>query len=596
MRVLSLFCLLFSITTTAQNYLKELKPDIQSLIDQGEACLKAKKSDCNIAFEKALSLAEKEKDSTLAMTHYVIGLSHSRYGKLPVFLEYLNKGLSLTQGENHPTVTSAILRKKVYAFARMGPIDSILPTSEVAMKWAKESNDNQTIAEVYIQRADLLHRLGNSNEALQLLREAKPFADKANIQRQKAGIVFTMGNIYLSNYDFEEARATLEESMTISKGDDEMYYLSLVNWSLAMIALVQPQPVVEKLPEAVTFFKGRNLEWTAKTHLSHAHSKLENYKESIMLSEQCLAAAQQIYDPTLISLNNRILAKGYIETNQAGKAVSYAEKAYTYESEKGAIDEQVLGSLILYGFALGKSGQKDKAYDVWEHMPKLIDSVGFTVKQREIKKWQELYETEKKEAQIAIQEKNIALLEEKETSSKLQKGLLAAGLLAVLGVLSGLWVRFRESKKRAALEREKLDAEIQYKQKELTTHALHLAKKNEILVDLKSKVEQMEGGCETRDIINTINFDLKDEASWEHFTQYFEKVHTDFGVNVKNKYPDVTTNELRLMALLRMNLNNKEIANILNITADGVKKARYRLRKKMNLASDDSLETAVLKV
>lgn len=83
MRVLTIFCVLFSVTITAQNYLKELDPDIQSFIDEGEACLKEKKSDCNIVFEQALELAEKEKDSTLAMTYYVIGMSHSRYGKLP---------------------------------------------------------------------------------------------------------------------------------------------------------------------------------------------------------------------------------------------------------------------------------------------------------------------------------------------------------------------------------------------------------------------------------------------------------------------------------------------------------------------------------
>ena len=48
------------------------------------------------------------------------------------------------------------------------------------------------------------------------------------------------------------------------------------------------------------------------------------------------------------------------------------------------------------------------------------------------------------------------------------------------------------------------------------------------------------------------------------------------------------------MALLKMNLSSKEIANILNISTEGVKKARYRLRKKLNLSSDDSLQEVVI--
>jgi len=103
----------------------------------------------------------------------------------------------------------------------------------------------------------------------------------------------------------------------------------------------------------------------------------------------------------------------------------------------------------------------------------------------------------------------------------------------------------------------------------------------------------LQGGYDTRAIINKINFDLKDEENWEHFTQYFEKVHTDFTKTVLKQFPNITPNELRLMALLKMNLTSKEIANMLNITADGVKKARQRLRKKMELTPEDSLEALV---
>ena len=115
---------------------------------------------------------------------------------------------------------------------------------------------------------------------------------------------------------------------------------------------------------------------------------------------------------------------------------------------------------------------------------------------------------------------------------------------------------------------------------------------------LKQKAEELKENEKSKtgyqQLIRTINFDLQDDNNWENFARYFEEVHKDFNSNVKSKYPEVTSNELRLMALLKMNLSSKEIANILNISQEGIKKARYRLRKKLNIQTEDSLQELVL--
>ena len=148
------------------------------------------------------------------------------------------------------------------------------------------------------------------------------------------------------------------------------------------------------------------------------------------------------------------------------------------------------------------------------------------------------------------------------------------------------------------LEKERVDAELEFKKKELTTHALNLARKNETLENLKIKAQELKEkestGTGYNQLIRSINFDLQDDHNWENFSRYFEEVHKDFNSIVKTKYPQVTSNELRLLALLKMNLSSKEIANILNISSEGIKKARYRLRKKLDLSTDDSLQDLVL--
>ena len=237
------------------------------------------------------------------------------------------------------------------------------------------------------------------------------------------------------------------------------------------------------------------------------------------------------------------------------------------------------------------NGQYQKALEDKKQFIILNDSIFNSTKSQQIEELRTIYETEKKEQQIA-------LLEQEAKVSKLQKYLLGGGLgLSVLVFGFGFY-GVRQKLKRNKAEKAKLDAELDFKKKELTTHALHLAKKNEVLESIKQKAEALkkEESVKTgyQNLIRTIDFDLQDDNNWKNFSRYFEEVHKDFNSNVKARFPEVTPNELRLLALLKMNLSSKEIANILNISHEGIKKARYRLRKKLNIQTEDSLQDLVL--
>ncbi|RYY00234.1 MAG: hypothetical protein EOO53_22325 [Gammaproteobacteria bacterium] len=89
--------------------------------------------------------------------------------------------------------------------------------------------------------------------------------------------------------------------------------------------------------------------------------------------------------------------------------------------------------------------------------------------------------------------------------------------------------------------------------------------------------------------------DDKIDENWEHFAHHFDKVHTDFLVVLKSRYPNLTPGELKLCAYLRMNLSNKEIAQLVNISTRGVEIARYRLRKKLGLSKETNLFDFLIK-
>jgi DNA-binding CsgD family transcriptional regulator len=94
---------------------------------------------------------------------------------------------------------------------------------------------------------------------------------------------------------------------------------------------------------------------------------------------------------------------------------------------------------------------------------------------------------------------------------------------------------------------------------------------------------------ELKKIIKRISEEDKMDQQWEQFSVHFDTVHSDFLSHIKTKYPHLTPNELKLCAYLRMNLSTKEMAQLMNISVRGVEISRYRLRKKLKVATELNL-------
>jgi DNA-binding CsgD family transcriptional regulator len=154
----------------------------------------------------------------------------------------------------------------------------------------------------------------------------------------------------------------------------------------------------------------------------------------------------------------------------------------------------------------------------------------------------------------------------------------------------------KNEKEIVKLRNEKLEAEIEHKNSELATSAMHLVQKREMLEKIRDnmngllkKIDNEQVAAEFKKLLKVLVEDNKIDDTWEHFAHHFDKVHTDFLVVLKNRYPNLTASELKLCAYLRMNLSSKEIAQLLNISVRGVEIGRYRLRKKLGLPKETNL-------
>jgi ligand-binding sensor domain-containing protein/DNA-binding CsgD family transcriptional regulator len=161
----------------------------------------------------------------------------------------------------------------------------------------------------------------------------------------------------------------------------------------------------------------------------------------------------------------------------------------------------------------------------------------------------------------------------------------------------------KTEKELIALRNAKLEAEIQHKNTELASAAMHLVQKGELLGKVKEQMLKLKKVSENdkdsddfKKLIRIISDEDKMDEQWEQFAMHFDKVHSDFLLAVKARYPKLSANELKLCAYLRMNLTTKEIAQLMNISVRGVEISRYRLRKKLQIPTEANLFNFLMEI
>ena len=147
------------------------------------------------------------------------------------------------------------------------------------------------------------------------------------------------------------------------------------------------------------------------------------------------------------------------------------------------------------------------------------------------------------------------------------------------------------------IKNEQLKEEFKSKSNELAASTLSIIKKNELLSKVKEQlISNVEDKNSVKPIITIIDKSLNQNDDWELFKEAFNNADRKFLKKLKKAHPNLSPNDIRLCAYLRLNLSSKEIAPLLNISPRSVEIKRYRLRKKMDLSHDDNLVNYILKL
>lgn len=136
-------------------------------------------------------------------------------------------------------------------------------------------------------------------------------------------------------------------------------------------------------------------------------------------------------------------------------------------------------------------------------------------------------------------------------------------------------------------EKEKYDLKV----RELSSTLLQISERNQLLEELKNDVSLLDSkDFIVRKILSRLNLILRDKNDWDNIRPRIESLHQGFIQQVNHVHPNLSHNQIIFCTLLRMGLQSKEIARILGVSADAIEKNRYRIRKKLLLNPDDSLE------
>ncbi len=568
------------------------------------------------------------------------GLFMLRVGQLDTALLANKKGLALTAD---PARKGRGLRYRSSIFQRIHEQDSSLDCLRRARDVTPSAKIeehillNQMLAQSHLR----LHQTDSTRYYLDLGWEIFGSEPDTVLYRRKAGFHYLEAQfqLYLSRY--ESAMSQMDHSL-------RLYALlgDIPGQAQTLTQMADLFSVQGKQREAVRYYRRAFQTLEAfpdqamlanySNNLGLIYLRLEELDSAEFCFRRSASIAREIGLPRLLANASGNLAHIYIQTGPMDSARLYAEasysefrrigdayglclsqigmaevslksggtkKAFRYLSEAKATAEalQVPDLKKDVYLALAQSfkevGGADSALYYYEEHIAIKDSIASQEVRKETERLRIKYETQLKEEEN--QRLELELLAETEKRRNQRLSFAAIGLLVTLllvGMVIILYIR-NQSRKRQLMvseaENRREKAERAQVQRRLALALKQITEKDELLQRLESDFQE---SVSQGTFADKLHERINSNQDWMQFVIEFEMVYKGFFEGLKPQENNLTKNDLRMAALIRLGLSNKEIAEVLNITSEGVKKAKHRLKKKLALPGDSDLSEFVTRL
>ncbi|UYZ62269.1 tetratricopeptide repeat protein [Hymenobacter weizhouensis] len=552
---------------------------------------------------------------------------------LLVFVQLLVAGATLAQ----PAATLARLHRRLAATAptdtsRVRMLDSLaIAYQQVqfdsawtyatrAYELAQSLNDQRGLFGAYKQLGILNGIRGNDEASLRLFLAQLRLADKVpGKARFKPAILSNIAHSYFSLGRYDQALAMLHQARRLDElARDTVGVLSGLG-NIAEVQMTQGQAhlALQTITQALALrrrYSGPR-DWTLDVQMASA---LLRAGRPAAARDTCLAILPHLQRGRLIdhlAHTYNCLLKAYHQLGQPAAAEQAGQAALAYARQAGQLSLQ---RDVLETLAELAADQQNfaAAYRRRQQAGRLTDSLTRASNAKTVQDLQFRYETERKEAQIRAlaQEARSRRWQVVLWSGVAVLGLVAAALLYRSKRLQNKVFRQREqlleqqreqSEARRQLQeaaRAALQLQLDSNQRELASATLYAQQKTKLLEDLTARLEALARRVPepqrepVADMKKAIRQHLQVGDDWEKVTLHFEKIHPQFFEQLRQQHPSLTPNDLKQCAYLKLNLTNKDIANLLNIEPNSVKIAHYRIKKKLGLPEESNLRDYILSV
>ncbi|MCD4695350.1 MAG: tetratricopeptide repeat protein [Bacteroidales bacterium] len=430
-------------------------------------------------------------------------------------------------------------------------------------------------------------------KALNLLFKASNIFNELKKENNLAYTVNEIGGIYYDQENFNKAFEYFQNALTLYLKTGNKRGISSAYNNIGEIYRIK-----NKFDKALEHYK-KALEISNNLNRQELFAVIYNNMGNIFLTLEQFDSAyhyMSLSEKISNNLNNPLrigtayisLGNFYLKTGDTTNSLIFFQKGYAIAKQHSYLSdmqEATFGISKVYEI----TENFKKAYFFYYKYKILSDSVVNISNYEKITQIEmnRLFESEQKMNKIARQKTNMSYF------------TLAITLIFVFVLLVLLYgrqkIKIKHSHSEAEnlqLEYSQLKDELEFKNRELTTKVMYLLRKNELLSFLSEKLLKAKTlfSKENEKKVEEIIFSLQenvDKNIWDVFEQRFQDVHIDFYRKLMSEFPNLSKNDKKLCALIRLNLSTKEISSLTHQNLNSIEVARTRLRKKLNISNTD---------
>lgn len=551
-----------------------------------------------------------------------------KIGLLMLFFTLFLQGLHTVAQPSRSSMDTLDVMKKIELFIELSTeytnnnIDSAIYYAEQSNVLIENLTSDSAKAAVYKNLGAVYRARGNHALSLDYLFKAERLIDQElednpknlNMTHMKANLFGVIGvnYFYQMNYDkalyyYDQALLLLDE---VKQGDTSIYdnYDKIKifnNMAGIYIRTNEYKRAIEYYKTSLELMGDDNKNLLASSlynNLGICYLEQYDFETAFYNLQKSLEIREREADKRGMAQCYNNIGKNYFYQKNYEEAKRYNLRALELGKEIGNL-ESIRISLQALTSLYDSIGDYTNAYHTFKELKITSDSIynaesiariSQLEMQHEFEQQQRIFDLEIKRREAEEQKRNLIYLV---VGALLFFSLLTAILLIGLQRNKIKHARLEKEHlelegRHLGLEKEKLKAQLDFKNRELTTNVMYLLKKNELITNISEKLikSKLDFKKENQRIIQEIINELKssqDSDTWAEFEAHFTQVHTDFYARLNKEYPNLSANEKKLCAFLRLNMSTKDIAAITYQSVNSITVARSRLRKKLNIEGED---------